>query len=125
MRIAPASLQNNYSNLKNKANASFGMNLSRTGQITIDLAKAEKAIPLELYNTLKYLHLINPNPAPLTDDILLGLERFDGPEGALVATLGTKDARHFISQNFAPNSFNDAFHWAINQNTIKELRGKQ
>lgn len=126
MKIAPAGLQNNYSNGKSKANTSFGMNLSRTGQITIDVAKREKAIGRELYNTFKYIDKIKPDPAPGTDDILLGFERQDGPGGRLVALLGTKDSGKFSSESFEFNQrgFERAFVWATNKQTINELRAK-
>lgn len=125
MNIAPIGLQNFRSNNKQKANTSFGMDLSRTGHITIDMAKAEGKISSGLYETLKHLATIKPNPAPpSTNDILFGCVKFDGSEGPLTATLGTKDARHFKSQEFDTNGYDAAFAWAINPETIKELRAQ-
>lgn len=124
MRIAPIGLQNNYSNYKSKANTSFGMELSPTGHIAIKMARAEGKMGMNVYNALKNLHITKPDSATLTDDIVLGLEKFNGEDGPLVATIVTKDGSHFKSQKFSPNDFPAAYDWAINPKTIKELRAQ-
>lgn len=125
MNIAPIGFLKFQSNDKNKANTSFGMKLSPTGQITTKLALQEKVLTEDLFCILRDLHLAKPNPAPATDDVLLGFERFDGSDGPLAATLiTTKDPIKDLREEFAPNNFQDAYTWAINPKTIEKLRAQ-